>query len=51
MRNDTKAAAAGHDYYNIIPDDGDDLIISVDEEERYIDAVLTMLIGIEMFIR
>ena len=44
MRNDTKAAAAGHDYYNIIPDDGDDLIISVD-------AVLTMLIGIEMFIR
>ena len=31
-----------------ILDDGDDVIIIVDEEENYIDAVLTMLIGIEI---
>jgi len=36
---------------NIILDDGDDVIIIVGEEEKYIDAVLTMLIGTEMFIR
>ena len=31
-----------------ILDDGDDVIIIVNEEENYIDAVLTMLIGIEI---
>ena len=37
-----------NDKNNRILDDGDDVIIIVDEEENYIDAVLTMLIGIEI---
>jgi len=37
-----------NDKNNRILDDGDDVIIIVDEEENHIDAVLTMLIGIEI---